>query len=266
MTEPAHGPEPVTSATDGAVLSLTLNRPDRLNAVNRALYESLTAAVDAAARDVAIRCIIVTGSGRAFRAGADLKAHADAPPSADERKRYARAAQRANRSLQQCPKLVVAAVNGAAVGAGLELALSCDFIVVADDAKLRLPELALGTFFGGGVAHTLPQRVGHARARELLYLGDFVTGAHAAEIGLADFAVPADEVMTVAAGLAARLASRAPVAIRLAKRLLDRAPRMNRRALMREEADALTECMGTSDWAEGVAAFRDKREPRYTGE
>ncbi|MBR9989155.1 MAG: enoyl-CoA hydratase/isomerase family protein [Gemmatimonadetes bacterium] len=266
MTELAHGQHPVTSATDGHVRSLTLNRPDRLNAVSRALYEALTSAFEYAGKDDAVRCIILTGSGRAFSAGADLKAHAETPPTAAERKRYARAAQRANAAIQQCPKPVVAAVNGAAVGAGLELALSCDFIVVAEDAKLRLPELALGTFFGGGVAHTLPQRVGHARARELLFLGDFVSGARAAEIGLADVAVPADEVVDAAGELAARLAERAPVPMRLAKRLLGRAPRLSRRALMREEAAALAECMGTRDWEEGIAAFRERRAPRYTGE
>lgn len=266
MTEPASAQPPVLSDIDGAVLSLMLNRPDRLNAVNRALYETLTSTVEAAAADDRVRCIILTGSGRAFSAGADLKAHADTPPTANERKRYARAAQRANRALQQCAKPVVAAVNGAAVGAGLELALSCDFIVVADDAKLRLPELALGTFFGGGVAHTLPQRVGLARARELLFLGDFVAGERAAEIGLADFAVAADRVAVAARELATRLAERAPIPMRLAKRLLGRAPRLSRRTLMREEAAALAECMGTRDWAEGVTAFREKRAPRYTGE
>lgn len=266
MSEPSAGLDPVLRRTDGPILWLTLHRPDRLNAVNRPLYEALTAAVDVATDDPGIRCLIVTGSGRAFSAGADLKAHAETPPTADERTRYARAAQLANRSLQRCGKPVLAAVNGAAVGAGLELPLSCDFIVVADDAKLRLPELALGTFFGGGVAHTLPQRVGLGRARELLFFGDFLSGAQAAEIGLADTAVPADLVTARAGELAHQLAERAPVPMRLAKRLLSRAPRMSRKDVMRAEEEALAECMGTRDWAEGIQASREKRPPHFTGE
>ncbi|MGH7477578.1 MAG: enoyl-CoA hydratase/isomerase family protein [Longimicrobiales bacterium] len=255
----------VLTSTDGAVLSLTLNRPDRLNAVTRELYESLRAAVRRAAGDEAVRSLILTGAGRAFCAGADVKAHAERPLPPRARRRYARAAQRANLSLQRCVKPVVAAVNGAAVGAGLELALSCDFIVVAEDAQLRLPELALGTFFGGGVAHTLPQRVGLTRAKELLFLGDFFSGRDAVAIGLANAAVPREAVPAAALALAQRLAELAPVPLRRAKELLHRAPHLSRRAVLREEARALRACMATGDWAEGLAAQREQRSARYTG-
>lgn len=266
MIEPTQTAEPVRSERDASVLWLTLNRPDRLNAVSRALYDTLATAVDAADADGSVRAIVLTGAGRAFCAGADLKAHAASEHTDDERRRYARAAQRANRSLQRCGKPIVAAVNGAAVGAGLELALSCDFIVVAADARLRLPELALGTFFGGGVAHTLTDRVGLGRARMLLFLGEFFPGSHAAAIGLADIAVAAEAVIPTAHALAERLAAVAPVSLRLAKRLLRRAPRLSRRSVMREEARALVACMGTADWAEGVTAFAEKRAPRFTGD
>jgi enoyl-CoA hydratase len=266
MTEPTPTTDPVLLNREDSLLWLSLNRPSRLNAVSLPLYEAIAAALTSADADPGVRAVVLTGAGRAFCAGADLTAHAAGPRPPTERRRYARAAQRANRALQRCAKPVVAAVNGPAVGAGLELALSCDFIVVAADARLRLPELALGTFFGGAIAHTLPARVGIGRARSLLYLGEFFTGSDAAAFGLADIAVPAESVVPAARDLATRLAQRAPVSLRLAKRLLLRAPRMSRSAVLREEARALVECMATADWAEGIAAAREKRAARFTGE
>lgn len=266
MTAPTAGEGPVLAAREGGLLWLRLNRPHRLNAVDEPLYRALTAEVDRADRDPSVRAIVLTGAGRAFCAGADLKAHADARRTEDERRRYAGVAQDANLALQRSPKPVVAAVNGPAVGAGLELALSCDLIVVAADARLRLPELVLGSFFGGGLSHTLPRRVGMGRARRILYLGEFFTGDHAASIGLADLAVPVDDVLEAARVLAERLAELAPVSFRLAKRLLVQAPRIDRQEVLRREADALVECMGTADWAEGVRGFSADRPPRSTGE
>lgn len=258
------GPE-VLYEIRGAAAWLTLNRPHRLNAVNEALYNGLMDGIARAESDDGVRSIVVTGAGRAFCAGADLKAHADSDPTLKERRRYARTAARANRAIQRSAKPVIAAVNGHAIGGGLEMALSCDFIIVSSDAKLRFPELALGTFVGGGVLHTLPERVGMARARELLLLGDFFTGADAAQIGLANRAVPAAHVPSVAAALADRLAQQAPVPMRLARSLLRRSRRMGRRALMDAEVRGLVRCMGTEDWKEGAIAFGEKRQPRYTG-
>jgi enoyl-CoA hydratase len=256
---------PVLAERRGAVAWLVLNRPERLNAVSLPLYESLMDAIRRVARDDDVRAVVITGAGRAFCAGADLKAHAEADPTMKERRRYARLAARANRALQRCAKPVIAAVNGHAIGGGLEMALSCDFIIVASEAKLRLPELALGTFVGGGVLQTLPERVGMTRARELLLLGDFITGADAAEIGLANRSVPAAHVGRVVTALAERLASQAPIPMRLARGLLRRSRRMGRRALMDAEVRGLVRCMGTEDWKEGLVAFREKRSPRYAG-
>jgi enoyl-CoA hydratase len=159
----------------------------------------------------------------------------------------------------------VAAVNGPAVGAGLELALSCDLVVVAADAKLRLPEVALGTFIGGGVTRTLAQRVGLARAREILYLGDFFSGDAACAMGLANRAVPATQVLGTSLTLARRLAHVAPVSLRHLRRILRDADRMTDAQVMRAEARALEACMSTEDWREGVQAFAEKRPPRYQG-
>ncbi|MBI4541158.1 MAG: enoyl-CoA hydratase/isomerase family protein [Gemmatimonadetes bacterium] len=250
----------------GAVVLLTLKRPDRLNAVSLPLYESLIGELCVLARVREVRAIVITGAGRAFCVGADLKAHASDEPDAVVRRRYVGAGQRANRAIQLCPKPVVAAVNGHAIGAGLELALSCDLVVVAREAKLRFPEVALGTFVGGGVTYTLPERVGLLKAKELLLLCEFFLGDEAVALGLANRAEPAARVLEVAIELAEKLAARAPIPMAHAKRLLNRAADPERRRALWREARALLDCMATRDWEEGIRAFHEKREPRFTGE
>ena len=263
--EPPGADPPVLRERREAVLLLTLNRPERLNAVSLPMYRALVCALDELAEDDRLRSAVITGAGRAFCVGADLKAHAGGEPSDRERRAYIRAAQRANARLQTCAKPVIAAVNGHAIGGGLELALSCDLLVVAGEAKLRFPELALGTFVGGGVSYTLERRVGFAKARELLFLADFVSGEAAAAMGLANRALPGQQVLAAALEWAHRVAALAPTPTRLAKRLLARAPFLNRGDILRREARALYEVMQTEDWKEGLRAFHERREPRYTG-
>lgn len=255
----------VLATRDGALLTLTLHRPHRLNAVNLPLYEKLVAELEGAEQDAAVRCVVLTGSGRAFCAGADLKAHAEQPMSEEEQGRYVRTAQRANELIQTMGTPVVAAVNGHAIGAGLELALSADFAIVAEEAKLRLPEIALGTFLGGGVVYTLAERVGVLKARELVYLGDFFSGTEAARMGVVNRALPAAEVVPAARELATRLARRAPIPFAEAKRLIGPAGTLTREQALEREQAALEEIFRTDDWAEGVAAFREKRAPDYRG-
>ena len=255
----------ILATRDGALLTLTLHRPHRLNAVNLPLYERLVAELEGAERDAAVRCAVLTGSGRAFCAGADLKAHAETPMTGERRERYVRTAQRANHLMQTMGTPVVAAVNGHAIGAGLELALSADFAIVAEEAKLRLPEIALGTFLGGGVVYTLAERVGVLKARELIYLGDFFSGAEAARMGVVNRALPAEEVVPAARELATRLARRAPIPLAEAKRLIGPAGNLSREQALARERAALEEIFRTDDWAEGVAAFREGRAPDYRG-
>lgn len=248
------------------IVTLTLARPSRLNAVSRPLYEALISELEAADADPGVRCVVLTGEGRAFCAGADLKAHADGPPDENERARYIAAAQRANELLQSMGTPVVAAVNGHAIGAGLELALSADFMIVADDAKLRLPEIALATFVGGGVAYTLAERVGVLRAREIIYFGDVFSGSEAAEMGVANRAVPSGEVVAVATQWAERLTALAPLSLSAAKRLIGPAADRTRAAVMAEERAALDKIFGSADWAEGIAAYHEQRPARFTGQ
>lgn len=255
----------VLASRDGALLILTLNRPHRLNAVNVGLYEGLVRGLEHADQDGGIRCVILTGTGRAFCAGADLKEHRDTEMTVAERRHYTAVAQRANHLIQTIGTPVVAAVNGHAIGAGLELALSADFAIVAADARLRLPEIALGTFVGGGAVYTLSNRVGVAKAREIIFLGDFFSGAAAAEMGVVNRAVPAEDVLAEATRLARRLARRAPIPLAAAKQLIGPAAELSREEAMEREKAALEAIFETSDWREGLAAFHAKRPPNFEG-
>ncbi len=255
----------VVASRDGAILVLTLNRPHRLNAVNKPLYDGLVQALEGARTDGDVRCVVLTGAGRAFSAGADLKEHRDQDPTPQQRRAYAAIAQRANHLVQTIGAPVVAAVNGHAIGAGLELALSADLAIVATDAKLRLPEVALGTFVGGGAVYTLSDRVGVAKAREIIYLGDFFSGADAAAWGVLNRAAPAADVLPEAMRLARRLARRAPIPLAAVKRLSAPMATMTREEALEREQRVLEEIFATDDWREGLAAFHEKRRPEYKG-
>ncbi|MFN2421814.1 MAG: enoyl-CoA hydratase/isomerase family protein [Gemmatimonadota bacterium] len=258
--------EPVLCQRDGPVATIVLNRPERLNAVSLSLYQELERTLGSIEAAPEIRAVVVTGSGRAFSAGADLVLHDEEDADEEARRAYAEAAQQAFRRLHALPRPIVAAVHGPAIGAGLELAIACDLVVVARDARLRFPELALGTFVGGGTVATLTERVGLSRAKELLLLGSFFSGEEAGAWGLVNRVVESQQVLEVAQELARELAARAPVPIAFAKRLIERARHLDTDQVMTLETEALLACMRTRDWREGIKAFREKRPPRFRGE
>lgn len=262
----ANDESPLLYQKRDAIAILTFNRPDRLNAVSQAMYLAMEEAFTDLAHDKSVRAVVLTGAGRAFCVGADLKAHGSHNMTDDERRAYVRSGQQACRLIQTCHRPVVAAINGHAIGAGLEMALSSDYVMAANEAKLRFPEISLGTFIGGGTIYTLPHRVGLAKAKELILLGEFFTGAEAAAFGLANRAVPAADVLPTALDIAARLATKAPISMAFAKRLLNRAQHLDPEAAMELEAEALLACMSTSDWREGIQAFAEKREPHFIGD
>ncbi|ELY48618.1 enoyl-CoA hydratase/isomerase family protein [Natronorubrum bangense] len=249
---------------DGDVATVTLTRPDRLNAVTKELYAGVLGALERASDEDA-RVIVIQGAGRAFCVGADMKAHGERERTAGEKREYAWAAQRACRALQTHERPVVAKVQGYAIGAGAELALSADLIVMADDAEMRFPETGIGTYVGGGVTYRLPDRVGTATAKRLLLTAASVDGDEAAAIGLVDETVPPDELNAAVDDLAGEIAGNAPIPVAFAKEQLDRRPDDPQLALT-AEVDALLTCMETDDWQEGVDAFAEDREPIFEGQ
>lgn len=255
----------VLVSRDGPVVTLQLNRPDRMNAVSLDMYRALDNRLSEYAEVAEVRAVIITGSGRAFCVGADLEAHARSTGGEDARRVYVEAAQSVNRRIQTIPKIVVAAANGHAIGAGFELLMACDLAVVAEEAKFRFPELALGTFVGGGVTRKLLQTVGRPKTHELLFLCPMLTGQEVFDAGLVSRAVPGSEVMDTASRLAREVAARAPVSVARAKNVLSQAGHLPLDAVLDLESDALLACMNTEDWAEGIAAFHEKRAPRFVG-
>ena len=249
-----------TADVDDRVLRVRLNRPDRLNAVSDELYADLEAVLErAAAAGDEVGAVLLTGEGRAFCAGADLKAHASGRRTAAQRRAYVWAGQRVCRLLQTMDKPVVAAVHGYAIGAGAEIALSADVVICAQDAQLRFPEIGLGTFVGGGVTARLPALVGQARAKHLLLLGRPLSGTEAEAWGLVARAVPADELATESAALAGDLAELPRTSLRLVKTALTRAETASTDEALAFEAEALLACMDTSDWDSGVRSFSSER-------
>ncbi len=255
----------ITFAAAHHTATITFNRPERLNAVSLPLYEELKHALTMAERDTSVRVVVLTGAGRAFCVGADLKEHGRAERTPDEKKIYAAAEQDVCDRVQTFPKPVIAAVNGYAIGAGAEIALSCDFVIMKDAAEMFFPETGLGTYVGGGLTYILPLLVGIARARELVLLGRRLNGVEAERIGLIHSSVPDHEFQDAITAIAARLAEKAPLPTALAKSHINTFFQRSRNESLEQEAAALVRCMETADWQEGVRAFQEKRKPVFQG-
>lgn len=259
-------PHLLIETTPAGVRTITLDRPDRLNAVNGALAESLARALADAAVDDGARVVVLTGAGRAFCSGLDLS-EPPTLPSATRAERldpYAWIGTWVQRVVS-CEKPVIAAVNGAAAGAGFGLVLACDIRIVAASAKLTSGYVRRGLSPDAGVSYFLPRHVGLARAAEILLTGRDVGAAEAERIGLAA-QVPADaEFVAAVADYAARLAAGAPVAHALTKRLLLRSMDTPMDAQLRDELTYIKQCFTTADVAEAMTAFREKRAAVFEG-
>jgi enoyl-CoA hydratase len=250
---------------DGApVRTVTLNRPQVLNALDGRTLEELAevfAAIEAAPE---VRCVILTGAGdKAFAAGADIAAMATM--GMEEARRFAGLGHRMADRIEGLGAPVIAAVNGFALGGGLELALTCDFIIAARTAKLGQPEAGVGVIPGFGATQRLPRRVGVARARQLLYTGDLLTAEEARAWGLVNEVTEPAELLPRAQALAAKIAGRAPLAVAAAKRAVRRGEDLPLDRGLAYEQELFGALFATADQKEGMAAFLEKRAARWQG-
>lgn len=251
--------------SEAGVGTVTLNRPDALNALTVPMKQELLAAFRRLERETAIRAVILTGAGRAFCAGQDLRERLEpgaAPLGVEVRERY----NPIIRAMRGLPKPIVGAINGVAAGAGASLAMACDIRIASEAASFALAFGRVGLVPDSGATWFLPRIVGAARAAELALLNDSVAAADAVRLGLVGRVVPAADLAAEARAIAARLAAGAPRAIALTKRALDAAWDHGLDAALDDEAHLQDLAGRTSDHAEGMAAFMEKRQPRFTGE
>jgi enoyl-CoA hydratase len=246
---------------DGIAL-LTVDRPGALNAIDAGVLADLEAAVSALEASPAIGVVILTGRGRAFVAGGDIPHMARLSP--EEGERWLRRGQRLLRRLERLPQVAIAAVNGYALGGGLELALACDLRVAADTAELGAPEVRVGLIPGWGGTQRLLRLVGPARARDLILTGRPVRADEALRLGLVDRVVPPDRLLPACRELARRIREGSPTAVRAAKRALVEGADLPLDAALAREALAWLQNFASPDRVEGLTAFVERRPPAWS--
>ncbi len=257
-------PEHLIVDQDGSVLTITINRPKVLNAIDGPTLAEIGQTIDQAGQDGRVRAIVLTGAGdRSFVAGADIRElAAETPVGARE---HARRAQAVYARIEQLGKPVIAAVNGFALGGGCELAMACTLRLAADTARFGQPEINLGLIPGNGGSQRLPRLVGRGRALELLLTGDLITAEEAWRIGLVNRVVPARRLLDEARALAAALAAKPPVALRYLLAAVTAGAEMSLADAQDYEATLFGLVAATEDMREGTRAFLEKRSPTFTG-
>ena len=244
--------------------TLTIHRPEALNSLNAQVITDLTAALGELAKNTSLRALIVTGAGeKSFVAGADIKEMDGRDPKTAMQ--MAQAGQRAFQMLEDLQVPVIAAVNGFALGGGLELALACDFIVASNKAKMGLPEVSLGLIPGYGGTQRLARYVGKGNARLMVLSGDIYSAEQLAKWGAVSLVTEPAELLGTCEKLAQTICKRSPVALGLAKKSINRGFDLTQEEGLRIEAELFHEAFNSQDKVEGVKAFIEKRSPQFTG-
>jgi enoyl-CoA hydratase/carnithine racemase len=255
----------VLSEDHGPIRHVVLNRPEKRNAFNTELVLATGEALAAAADDPAVRCVVVRGAGPLFSSGMDVGELGRLAETPDLLRAFRRHCIEAWNRAEEMHKPVICAIHGACIGGALELALACDLRVLADDAIVGMPETRLGLIPDVGGSSRLPQVVGLGRAKELVMTGKLIGAEDAERIGLANRVAPADQLDAAVRQLADELLACAPVAVGLAKRVMDASARPALAATLELEVVAQERCVMTDDFAEGALAFREKRQPEFSG-
>jgi len=244
---------------EDGVAVLTFNRPEAMNALNNQTRAEFRAALEEVAADDGVRVLILTGSGKAFVAGSDIKELQQTTPLS------AHDIVRLGDMVYNYEKPVIAAVNGFCLGGGCEIAMGCDFIIASEKAKFGQPEINLGLIPGGGGTQRLQRLVGPGRAKELILTGDIIRADEADRIGLANKVVPMDELLPTAKEIAAKIASKSPAAAKIAKQAINRGMQTGLDDGLAYEREMYSLALTLEDKKEGVAAFVEKRKPEFVG-
>jgi enoyl-CoA hydratase/carnithine racemase len=257
--------ETIILKKEGRIATITLNRPEKLNAINQLMTEEIRAALDEVSRDDGIRVLILTGAGRGFCSGVDFGVMGAGQYLGDEMRRILRGRQQIVLGLQRLEKPTIAMVNGVCVGAGFETACACDLRIASEKARFQVAYTRIGLVSGWGGTWLLPRLIGVAKAAELIFTGDFLEAREAERIGLLNRLVPAERLEEETMTLARRLADGPPIAIRLSKLQIYKGLEMDLEAALEMAAAAELIASNSEDHREGVAAFMEKRAPHYVG-
>jgi 2-(1,2-epoxy-1,2-dihydrophenyl)acetyl-CoA isomerase len=257
----------IAVAIDGAVGTVTLNRPDKLNAFTVEMVQELSEALERLAQAEAVRAIVLTGAGRAFCAGADVHLLKDLVERQDEARgrSLVDGMRRVARAIREAPQPVLCSVGGVAAGGGANLVLACDLRIAADTAQIGQVFMKIGLHPDWGGAYFLPRLVGPAKALELFVGADLVGAAEAQRLGLFNRIVPAAELADATRAWARAIAAAPPLAVRRAKRAVYLSERATLEEMLDYELDAQLACFRSADGKEGIAAFLEKRSPHFTG-